>query len=78
MTFEELLDQVLAMLHCRGRVSYRTLTRQFALDEVDLEDLKEAIIYGWFTEGFDTADLSGGQGITCGVAAITAARVPVT
>ena len=45
MTFEEILDQVLAMLKRRGRVSYRTLTRQFALDEVYLEDLKEAILF---------------------------------
>src|SRR5262245_16680153 len=45
MTFEELLDQVLAMLRRRGRVSYRTLTRQFALDGADLEDLKEAILF---------------------------------
>jgi hypothetical protein len=45
MTFEELLDQVLAMLQRRGRVSYRTLARQFALDEADLEDLKEAILF---------------------------------
>ena len=45
MTFEEILDQVLAMLQRRGRVSYRTLMRQFALDEVYLEDLKEAILF---------------------------------
>ena len=45
MTFEKLLDQVLVMLQRRGRVSYRTLTRQFALDEADLEDLKEAILF---------------------------------
>jgi hypothetical protein len=45
MTFEELLDQVLVMLQRRGRVSYRTLMRQFALDEADLEDLKEAILF---------------------------------
>jgi hypothetical protein len=45
MTFEELLDQVLAMLQRHGRVSYRTLTRQFALDESALEDLKEAILF---------------------------------
>ena len=45
MTFEEILDQVLAMLQRRGRVSYRALTRQFALEEADLEDLKEAILF---------------------------------
>ena len=45
MTFEELLDQVLAMLQRRGRVSYRALTRQFALDEPYLEDLKDAILF---------------------------------
>ena len=42
MTFEELLDQVLVMLQHRGRVSYRTLARRFALDAAALEDLKEA------------------------------------
>jgi len=44
MTFEEILDQVLAMLQRRGRVSYRTLARQFALDEASLEDLKEEVV----------------------------------
>src|SRR5262249_26991959 len=46
MTFEVLLDQVLAMLQRRGRVSYRAVMRQFALDEAYLEDLKEAILFG--------------------------------
>jgi len=45
MTFEEILDQVLAMLQRRGRVSYRAVMRQFALDEAYLEDLKEAILF---------------------------------
>ncbi len=45
MTFEDLLDQVLVMLQRRGRVSYRTLARQFALDAADLEDLKEAVLF---------------------------------
>ena len=47
MTFEEILDQVLAMLQRRGRVSYRTLARQFALDEASLEDLKEGILFAY-------------------------------
>src|SRR6185312_7291785 len=55
MTFEELLDQVLVMLQRRGRVSYRTLTRQFALDEADLEDLKEAILFA-HPQAVDEAD----------------------
>ena len=38
MTFEEILDQVLTMLQRRGRVSYRALTRQFALDEAYLSE----------------------------------------
>jgi len=45
MTFEDILDQVLAMLQRRGRVSYRAMMRQFALDEAYLEDLKEAILF---------------------------------
>ena len=37
MTFEEMLDQVIEMLQRRGRVSYRAMMRQFALDEAYLE-----------------------------------------
>jgi class 3 adenylate cyclase len=46
MTFEEILDQALALLQRRGRVTYRTLKRQFQLDEGALEDLKAEIITG--------------------------------
>jgi class 3 adenylate cyclase len=46
MTFEDLLDQAIALLQRRGRVTYRTLKRQFALDDDILEDLKEELIYG--------------------------------
>ena len=46
MTFEELLDQALDLLQRRGRVTYRTLKRQFHLDDDVLEDLQEEIIYG--------------------------------
>jgi TOMM system kinase/cyclase fusion protein len=45
VTFEEILDQALAMLQRRGRVTYRTLQRQFNLDDAALEDLKEALLY---------------------------------
>jgi len=44
MTFEEMLDQAIAMLQRRGRVTYRTLRLQFQLDEEQLEALKEALI----------------------------------
>jgi TOMM system kinase/cyclase fusion protein len=44
VTFEEILDQALAMLQRRGRVSYRTLKLQFHLDEESLEALKEELI----------------------------------
>ena len=44
MTFEELLDQAIALLQRRGRVAYRTLKRQFNLDDDVLEDLKVEII----------------------------------
>ena len=46
MTFEELLDQAIVLLQRRGRVTYRTLKRQFQLDDDVLEDLKEELIYG--------------------------------
>ena len=44
MTFEELVDQAMAMLERRGRVSYRALKRQFQLDDDVLEDLTAEII----------------------------------
>src|SRR5215467_10798072 len=46
MTFEEILDQAIAMLQRRGRLTYSTLKRQFQLDDAALEDLKDEIIYG--------------------------------
>src|SRR5215470_2090806 len=44
MTFEEILNQALALLQRQGRVSYRALKRQFSLDDAYLEDLKLEII----------------------------------
>jgi class 3 adenylate cyclase/tetratricopeptide (TPR) repeat protein len=44
MTFEEIVDQAIAMLQRRGRVAYRTLKRQFQLDDEALDDLKTEII----------------------------------
>jgi hypothetical protein len=43
MTFEELLDQVLALLQRRGRVAYRAVQRQFDMDDAALADVKEAL-----------------------------------
>jgi len=43
MTFEEILDQAVAMLQRRGRLTYRTLRRQFGLDDEVLEDLKDEL-----------------------------------
>ena len=45
MTFEEILDQALDMLRRRGRVTYRTLQRQFQLDEDALSDLKDELLF---------------------------------
>jgi hypothetical protein len=45
MTFEEMLDQALAMLQRRGRVTYRALKRQFNLDDDALADLKDELLY---------------------------------
>ena len=45
MTFNEVLSQTIAMLHQHGRVSYRALKRQFALQDDYLEDLKDAILF---------------------------------
>ena len=46
MDFVTVLDQVITLLRQRGRLTYRTLKRQFELDDAALEDLKEELIYG--------------------------------
>jgi class 3 adenylate cyclase/predicted ATPase len=45
MTFEEILDQAIAMLQRRGRVTYRLLKRQFQLDDDSLGDLLAELRY---------------------------------
>ena len=45
MIFEELLDQAVAMLQRRGRMTYRALRLHFQLDEETLEALKEELLY---------------------------------
>src|SRR5215475_2596830 len=45
MTFEEILDQAIAMLQRRKRVAYRTLQVQFHLDDNALEALKDELLY---------------------------------
>jgi hypothetical protein len=47
VTFEELLQQAIAMLQRQGRVSYRAFKRQFALDDDYFADLKEAMLYAY-------------------------------
>jgi hypothetical protein len=47
VTFEEVLQQAIAMLQRQGRVSYRTFKRQFALDDDYFADLKEAMLYAY-------------------------------
>jgi hypothetical protein len=44
--FVAVVDQAIALLRQRGRVTYRTLKRQFQLDEAALEDLKVELIEG--------------------------------
>lgn len=45
MTFEEVIDQAIDMLRRRGCVTYRTLKRQFVLEDEAFEDLKEELLY---------------------------------
>src|SRR5215470_5162695 len=45
MTFDDILAQVLALQQREQRLSYRALQRRFALEEADLEALKDELIY---------------------------------
>src|SRR5262249_26340280 len=46
MTFEEILDQAIASLQRRGRLTYGALKRQFQLDDAYRKDLKADLIEG--------------------------------
>jgi class 3 adenylate cyclase/predicted ATPase len=48
MDFYTVLDQVVALLRSRGRVSYRALKRQFALDDELLADLTAELRYAHY------------------------------
>ena len=52
MTFEEVLDQAIALLQRRGRLTYRTLKRQFQLPFVLLADEQHEVAdaYGSWVE----------------------------
>jgi hypothetical protein len=43
--FVAVLDQVLALLRQRSRMTYRILQRQFQLDDDALHDLKDELLY---------------------------------
>jgi hypothetical protein len=43
MTFDDILAQVQALLQREQRLSYRALQRRFALEEADLEALKDEL-----------------------------------
>ena len=45
MDFYDALDQVVALLQQRGRITYRTLKREFQLDDEGIEDIKEELLY---------------------------------
>src|SRR5262249_25746986 len=58
MDLYEVLDQVVALLRQRGRVTYRALKRQFALEDDVLEDLKAELFFAYPQVGEDS-----GQGL---------------
>ena len=47
MDFDELLEQVLALVQRQGRVSYRAIARRFNVDDDFLADLWEEILFAY-------------------------------
>ena len=45
MDFYELVDQVVILLQQRGKLTYRSLRRQFDLDDEALDDLKDELLF---------------------------------
>ena len=47
MRFDDILDQVIALLKRQGRVSYGAMKRRLDLDDAYLEDLKGEILFAY-------------------------------
>ena len=47
MSLYDVLDQIVALLQQRQRLTYRLLKREFALDDETLEDLKDELIQAY-------------------------------
>src|SRR6516225_6888890 len=77
MTFEEILDQAIAMLQRRGRLTYGALKRQFNLDDAYLEDLKAELIDAQRLAVEEQGNILVWTGATASVAAPVPAPVPV-
>jgi len=77
MTFEEILDQAIALLQRRGRLTYRALKRQFNLDDDYLEDLKAELIQGQRLAVDEDGAVLVWTGHTTSEAAPTASYTPV-
>src|SRR5262245_25477030 len=77
MSFEEILDQAIAMLQRRGRVTYRALKRQFNLDDDYLEDLKAELIKGQRLAVDEAGEVLVWAGDTASAVAASAALAPV-
>jgi class 3 adenylate cyclase/tetratricopeptide (TPR) repeat protein len=77
MTFEELLNQAIALLQRRGRLTYRALKRQFNVDDDYLEDLKAELIQGQRLAVDEAGEVLVWTGNTASAAAPAAAPVPV-
>src|SRR5438874_1521522 len=77
MAFEEILDQAIALLQRRGRLTYRALKRQFNLDDGYLEDLKAELIQGQRLAVDEDGVVLVWTGHTASAAAPTVSHTPV-
>jgi hypothetical protein len=59
MTFEEILDQAIAMLQRRGRLTYGALKRQFSLDDAYLDSIGICIFCARFENRTHRGPMSG-------------------
>jgi class 3 adenylate cyclase len=62
MTCAEMLDHAMAMLQRRGRLTYRTLQRQFQLDDAALEAVKPELLKGQRLAVAEDGDVLGWLG----------------
>jgi hypothetical protein len=79
--FSEVVSQASALLHSKGRITYRALKREFDLDDEALEDLKEELIEAERVAVDENGKIlvwTGASPVSSSLSEVASSQLPVT